>query len=167
MIMNHGLINISYYVTEGKVYEQELYEAYPELLVLKNYFSRLNARHLYYVVMKRHALQIARSIYPKITLTQLAEIVNLTNHTSILNLEKNFAKPYDYDDFIKNFHYYIENFYYPITEKNKKKKYEECFYKLTYIEPKKTEVTKKNVYVGKEKIKRGAYGNKKIPSKSY
>lgn len=158
--MNHGLINAKYYKKDGKVYNEDLYTAHPDLMILKNYFSRLYCRDLYYVAMKVNALKIARATYPEITLKQLAEIINVENHTTVYHLEHKYKPPMDYKDFIKNFHHYIDNYLYPITEKNAKKRYNECFYTPTYIEAKATTSNEEPFFVGSKPSTRLPYGNK-------
>lgn len=164
--MNHGLINAKYYQHDGKVYNEDLYTTHPDLMILKNYFSRLYSRDLYYVVMKVNAIKIARATYPQITLQQLAEIINVKNHTSVCYLESKYKPPMDYKDFLKKFQHYIENNLYPLTEKNEKKRYSECFYTPTYIEAKATTSNEEPVFVGNKPSSRHPYGNKNRIAKS-
>lgn len=165
--MNHGLINAKYYLSSSKSKYNKMYEDYPQLVLFKNYFSRLKARDTYYMVMKYYAIMLSMEIYPQINLKQLADVINLTNHASVLNLKNNFKKPFDYDHFVEKFDYLIENFYYPITEKIEKKRHEECYYKLVHIPGKPLNDVKVKITVGKKKIKNLPLGNKKIPAEKH
>lgn len=113
--MNHGLVNKFFY--SGKVSSDiDMYEVYPELLRLRLYFKELNKRDRYYVAMKYHAVKIAKTIYPKIVLDQLAEIVNVSNHATIIYYMDTYIPLEGHGKFIKeNFDHFVDHFIYPIT----------------------------------------------------
>jgi len=113
--MNHGLINKFIYA--GKVSDdQDLYVVYPELNRLRNYFSKVNKRDRYYVAMKYHAVKIARQIYPEIVLEQIAEIINVTNHATVVYYMNDYIPLEGHGVFIKeNFDHFVDNFIYPLT----------------------------------------------------
>lgn len=150
-MMNHGKINKTYYGDLSKKTD-DIYSAYPDLYKMYQYFKRLKKRDAYYVALKRHAVTLIRELKAPLTLKQIANILNLKNHATVINLEKNYVKVYNYDEFVKQFDYCVENYLYPITEKNEHKRYNQCFYKLVYIPEKNAEEQKQSIIVGKKRI---------------
>ena len=117
--MNHGKVNEKYYsgvtLSEPKT---NIYEMYPELLRLRNYFRRSSKRDRYYVAMKYHAIDVAKQIYPELCLEQLAEIINVANHATVLYYTRKYLPLTDHKEFIKNnFDNFINNYLYPVTPK--------------------------------------------------
>jgi hypothetical protein len=149
-MINHGKINKQYYGELSKKLDN-IYSAYPDLYKMYQYFRRLKKRDAYYVALKRHAVTIIRELEAPLTLKQVAHIINLKNHATVINLEKNYVKVNNYDEFVKKFDYYIENYLYPLTEKNEQKRYSECFYTLVHIPDKNPEEQKEGIVVGKKR----------------
>lgn len=113
--MNHGLINKVLY--SGLVSnDQDLYEVYPDLNLLRKYFAELNRRDRYYVAMKYHAVKVAKSIYPEIVLEQIAEIINVSNHATIVYYINDYIPVEGHGEFIlKYFNKFVEDQIYPLT----------------------------------------------------
>jgi hypothetical protein len=149
--MNHGKINKQYYGELSKKID-DIYSAYPDLYKMYQYFRRLKKRDAYYVALKRHAITLIREMQVPITLTQIANIINLTNHATVINLEKNYKKVQNYDEFVKGFDYYVENYLYPLTEKNEHKRNTVKYYNLVHISDKNPEKQKENLIVGKKRV---------------
>ncbi len=149
-MMNHGRINKQYYGELTKDIES-IYSAYPDLYKMYLYFRRCRRRDAYYVALKRHAVSIIRELKVPIVLRQVADIINVTNHATVINLEKNYKKVYDYDEFVKGFDYYLENYLYPLTEKNEHKRNTIGFYNLVHIPDKNPEKKTQFTVVGKKR----------------
>lgn len=120
--MNHGLINKHYHT--GNMYKsQDIYETYPELLRIYNYFLKTNRRDRYYIAMKYHAIKVAQQIYPGIVLEELAELINIKTHSSVIYYLYKYVPIIGHDDFISHcFDRFIDNYIYPETIKNNKGK---------------------------------------------
>jgi hypothetical protein len=66
--------------------------------------------------MKYHAVKIARQIYPEIVLEQIAEIISVSNHATIVYYMNEYMPLEGHGVFIKeNFDHFVDNFIYPIT----------------------------------------------------
>lgn len=120
--MNHGLINKHYHT--GNMYKsQDIYETYPELLRIYNYFLKTNRRDRYYIAMKYHAIKVAQQIYPGIVLEELAELINIKTHSSVIYYLYKYIPIIGHDDFISScFDRFIDNYIYPESIKNTKDK---------------------------------------------
>ena len=112
--MNHGLLNKLYYKKLPKT--ANIFETTPDLYSLYIYFNEVNIKDQYYVAMKYHAIKLAKRIYPEITLKQLAELVNLKNHASVLHYMNNYIPLHGHRKFIdEHFNFFITNKIYPIS----------------------------------------------------
>ena len=118
--MNHGLINKHYHT--GNMYKsQDIYETYPELLRIYNYFLKTNRRDRYYIAMKYHAIKVAQQIYPGIVLEELAELINIKTHSSVIYYLYKYIPIIGHDDFISScFDRFIDNYIYPESIKIQK-----------------------------------------------
>lgn len=134
-MMNHGLINKSYYKNNLILSDGfDIYEVYVELNQLKNYFARLKKRDRYYAAMKYHAIKRAYEIYPTIILEQLAHLINAADHSTVLYYLNEYIPVEGHGEFIKNnFINYINNFIYPLTPKTTVDIKEYGLYKPTHI----------------------------------
>jgi hypothetical protein len=131
--MNHGLINKFFYSKAIKN-EEELYQIHPELNALRRYFAEVKRRDRYYVAMKYHAIKLAKRIYPKIVLEQLAEIINAADHTTVLYYMNNYTPLEGHKEFIsKHFEKFVNEKIYPITT-NSKERLEHGLFKQVTLE---------------------------------
>jgi hypothetical protein len=122
--MNHGIINKVLY-SEKKLRKNSIIVFHTDVEKLRKYFVEVHCRDRYIVALKYHALKVAKSITPELTLTQLAEIINVYDHTVVSYYLNKYTPMEGHSKFISdNFNRFIDNFIYPLTtaegaEKNK------------------------------------------------
>jgi hypothetical protein len=84
--------------------------------------------------MKYHAIKLAKRIYPKIVLEQLAEIINAADHTTVLYYMNNYTPLEGHKEFIsKHFEKFVNEKIYPITT-NSKERLEHGLFKQVTLE---------------------------------
>ena len=117
--MNHGKINEKYY--SKKIPRQvDIEEIYPEIGRIKRYFSKSPIKDRYYIAMKYHALSVVKSLYPNLVLEQLADIINVKTHSTVIHYMRSYNPLPDHNEFIEqNFKHFVEHGIYPITTTNK------------------------------------------------
>lgn len=155
--MNHGLINKVFY-SKLVSNDQDLYEVYPELNQLRKYFAEVNKRDRYYVAMKYHAIKLAKTIYPEIVLEQLAEIINVNNHTSVIYYMHNYIPLDGHGEFIsKYFNQFVQDKIYPLTAHKKDRQKYGLFKQVTLEEYRKENTESSSKEKKQEKKKRNSY----------
>lgn len=117
--MNHGKINEKYY--SKKIPRQvDIEEIYPEIGKIRRYFSKSPLKDRYYVAMKYHAISVVKSLYSNLVLEQLAAIINVQNHSTVIYYMQKYKPLSDHKEFIdKNFKHFVEHGIYPITSTTK------------------------------------------------
>lgn len=112
--VNHGLINYKVY---GKADNDAIKRNNPVLRLAGIYFAAYRHRSTHMVAMKHHTAKLANEA--GYNLREIAELINVTNHSSINHLLKHYIPIPDHDKFIEE-HYleFITNMVYPIRGKS-------------------------------------------------
>lgn len=123
--VNHGVINYKLY---GKTDPDAVRENNPVLQIAGTYFAGYRHRSTHMVAMKYHTAKLAFAA--GYNLREIAELINVTNHSSVHHLLNNYVPLPDHDSFIKE-HYmeYIKAMLYPVRSKS----YDEEKYTLIHI----------------------------------
>lgn len=113
--VNHGIINELYYKGTSRKETIKIHgNAYIELI--QNYFIHFQGRDKYYVAMKYKAETILRQA--GFGFQEIANMMGMENHSSVVHLLRNYKPLPDYEDFIReNFLQLMYDQEYPITPK--------------------------------------------------
>ena len=117
--MNHGVLCKKYY--KRQEWDKSVHTSDAQFIkVLTDYFSHYTSRNLYYSAMKHKTILTLRNL--NYTLYEIRDVLNLTNHATIVHYIQNYKKFYGYDEFI-NEHYMecILKGLYPTSKYNKEK----------------------------------------------
>jgi hypothetical protein len=112
--VNHGKINYKIY---GKADKDTVKKNNPILRIAGIYFAAYRHRSTHMVAMKYHTAKLANGV--RYNLREIAELINVTNHSSVNHLLKHYVPLPDHDKFIEE-HYmeFITVMLYPVRSKS-------------------------------------------------